>query len=186
MAVSFIGGRNRNTRRKPPTCRKPLTNLSQNVVSSTPSLRGIRGFELTTLVVIGTDCIGSCKPTYHLITTMTASFWIGRFVFTSKRKFKQWWSTIRQILRSFLIFTLTKGVEIVFYFTRSSEHNIFLFFTMLNNKDTNTFEMTSLQRHKYFWDDQLTKTQILLRWPAYKDTNTFEMTSLQSGPPTFN
>ena len=119
--------------------------LSQNVVSSTPSLRGIRGFELTTLVVIGTDCIGSCKPTYHSITTITASFWIGRFVFTSKRKFKQWWSTIRQILRSFLIFTLTKGVEFMFYFTRSSEHNIFLFFTMLNNEDTNTFGMTSLQ-----------------------------------------
>ena len=28
------------------------------------------GFDLTTLVVIGTDCIGSCKSYYH--TTMTA------------------------------------------------------------------------------------------------------------------
>jgi hypothetical protein len=27
------------------------------------------GFELTTLVVIGTDCIGSYKPNYHTITT---------------------------------------------------------------------------------------------------------------------
>jgi len=26
MAVSFIGGRNRTTQRKPPTCRKSLTN----------------------------------------------------------------------------------------------------------------------------------------------------------------
>ena len=26
-------------------------------------------FELTTLVVIGTDCIGSCKSNYHTITT---------------------------------------------------------------------------------------------------------------------
>jgi hypothetical protein len=25
-----------------------------------------------TLVVIGTDCTGSCKPNYHTITTMTA------------------------------------------------------------------------------------------------------------------
>ena len=33
MTVSFIGGENR---RKPPTCRKSLTNLSHNVVSSTP------------------------------------------------------------------------------------------------------------------------------------------------------
>jgi len=30
------------------------------------------GFELTTLVVIGIDCIGSCKFNYHTITTTTA------------------------------------------------------------------------------------------------------------------
>ena len=30
------------------------------------------GFELTTLVVIGTDCIGSRKSHYHTITTTTA------------------------------------------------------------------------------------------------------------------
>ena len=29
-------------------------------------------FELTLLVVIGTDCTGSCKSNYHAITTMTA------------------------------------------------------------------------------------------------------------------
>ena len=29
------------------------------------------GFELTTLMVIGTDCIGSCKSNYHTITTTT-------------------------------------------------------------------------------------------------------------------
>ena len=29
-------------------------------------------FELTTLVVIGTECIGSCKSSYHMITTTTA------------------------------------------------------------------------------------------------------------------
>jgi hypothetical protein len=33
---SYIGGGNWSTRRKPPTCRKSLTNLSYNVVSSTP------------------------------------------------------------------------------------------------------------------------------------------------------
>ena len=42
--------------------------LSHNVVSSTPHLSGIR----TTLVMIGTDCTGSCKSSYHTITTMTA------------------------------------------------------------------------------------------------------------------
>ena len=30
------------------------------------------GFELTTLVVIGTDCIGSCKSSYHTITNTKA------------------------------------------------------------------------------------------------------------------
>ena len=29
------------------------------------------GFKLTILVVIGTDCMGSCKSNYHTITTMT-------------------------------------------------------------------------------------------------------------------
>jgi hypothetical protein len=34
------------------------------------------GFELTTLVVIGTDCMGSCKSNYHtyMIMTTTATF----------------------------------------------------------------------------------------------------------------
>ena len=30
-------------------------------------------FELTTLVVIGTDCTGSCKSNYHMIMTTMAS-----------------------------------------------------------------------------------------------------------------
>ena len=31
-------------------------------------------FQQTTLVVIGTNCIGSCKSKYNTITTKTASF----------------------------------------------------------------------------------------------------------------
>jgi hypothetical protein len=31
------------------------------------------GFELTALVVIDTDCTGSCKSNYHTITTTTGS-----------------------------------------------------------------------------------------------------------------
>jgi len=34
------------------------------------------GFELTTLVVIGTDCIGSIKSNYHTITTTTNPIYI--------------------------------------------------------------------------------------------------------------
>jgi hypothetical protein len=36
------------------------------------------GFELTTLVVIGTDCIGSYQYNYHMITTMTANIYNAR------------------------------------------------------------------------------------------------------------
>ena len=43
--------------------------LSHNVVSSTSPWTG---FELITLVVIGTDCIGSFKSNYHTITTTEA------------------------------------------------------------------------------------------------------------------
>ena len=50
---SYIGGGNRSTRRKP---KNLWQTLSHNIASSTWT-----GFELTTLVVIGTGCIGSCK-----------------------------------------------------------------------------------------------------------------------------
>jgi len=43
--------------------------LSHNVVSSTLTWVG---FELTTLMVIGTDCTGSCKSNYHTITATVA------------------------------------------------------------------------------------------------------------------
>jgi hypothetical protein len=37
-------------------------------------------FELTTSVVIGTDCTGSCKSNYHMITTMTAPIIIAYMI----------------------------------------------------------------------------------------------------------
>jgi hypothetical protein len=35
------------------------------------------GFEFTNLVVIGTDCTGSCKFNYHTMTTMLAPMFVG-------------------------------------------------------------------------------------------------------------
>ena len=44
-----------------------LQTLSHNVVHLAWT-----GFELTTLVVIGIDCIGSCKSNYHMIMDTAA------------------------------------------------------------------------------------------------------------------
>jgi len=52
MAVSFIGGENRSTRRQPLTSRKSLTNfITYYCIEYTSPWAG---FKLTTLVVIGT------------------------------------------------------------------------------------------------------------------------------------
>jgi hypothetical protein len=54
---SFIGGGNRNTQRKPPTCRKSLTNvITLCCIEYTSSWAG---FELIILLLIGTDYTGS-------------------------------------------------------------------------------------------------------------------------------
>ena len=63
-AVSFIDGGNQSTRRKPPTCCKPLTNFI--IVLSTPCLEW--GSNSLVVIQIGTDCTGSCKSNYHTIT----------------------------------------------------------------------------------------------------------------------
>jgi hypothetical protein len=38
-----------------------------------------------------------------------------------------------------------RAIPVMFYFTRSLEHKIFLFFTGVNNEDTNKFGMAGLQ-----------------------------------------
>jgi hypothetical protein len=57
VAVSFIGGGNWSTRRKPLTYRKSLTNFITycGIEYTSP----FTGFKLSTLVVIGIDGIGS-------------------------------------------------------------------------------------------------------------------------------
>ena len=82
MADGFIGEGNWNTPQKP--------DKLYHIVLYRAHLAWAE-FELT-LVVIGTDCIGSCKSKYHTITATT-----------SPQKF--WLTLIRYIFRRFLRFT---------------------------------------------------------------------------------
>jgi hypothetical protein len=70
VAVSFLGGGNQSTGRKPSTCRKSLTNFITLSCIEYTSLW--TGFELTTLVEIGTDC--TCTGNNNI------KHRIGRFV----------------------------------------------------------------------------------------------------------
>ena len=51
-------------------------------------------FELTTLVVIGTDCIGRCKSNHQMITTMTAPQIILEIYVMVNHYFKYCWSIL--------------------------------------------------------------------------------------------
>jgi hypothetical protein len=68
VAVSFIDRGNHQS------ATSQWQTLSHNVVSSTQYTSPWVGFKLTTLVVIGTDCIGtsSCKFNYYTIMTTTS------------------------------------------------------------------------------------------------------------------
>ena len=59
--------------------------LSHNAVSPWP------WFELTTLVVIGTDCIGSCRSNHHTITTTTTPTVFVNSMFTYITLKKKTW-----------------------------------------------------------------------------------------------
>ena len=75
MAFNFIGVPGE----KPPTCCKSLTNFI-NIMLYRVHLAWV-GFELTTLVVIGTDCIVSYKSNYHTFTTkMAESYKFCKFI----------------------------------------------------------------------------------------------------------
>ena len=68
---SFLVEETRITRRKPLTCRKSLTNFI--TYGCIEYISPWAGFELTTSMVLGTDCAGSCKSNYHTIRATSAS-----------------------------------------------------------------------------------------------------------------
>jgi len=68
---SFIDGGNWSTQRKPPTCRKSLTNFITQCCMTTPRHEQDSN-SLIALMVIYTDYIGSCKSNNDMIMTVTA------------------------------------------------------------------------------------------------------------------
>jgi hypothetical protein len=64
-----VGGENRSTQRKPPTCASHRTTLTHNVVLSTPRMSGIRTHN------ISIDCRDSCNPTTTNSTSICHYIW---------------------------------------------------------------------------------------------------------------
>ena len=69
VVVSFIGGRNQSAWKKHWPVASYWQTLSHNVVLNTPRHDQDTNSQR---VVIGTDCIGTCKSYYYTITTMMA------------------------------------------------------------------------------------------------------------------
>jgi hypothetical protein len=71
-------------------------------------------FDFTTLVVIGTDCIGSCKFNYHTITTMTAwYFGMGTIYLILP------WKQIQQYTSIFCTDTACATINFVYIFSQT-------------------------------------------------------------------
>ena len=85
--------------------------LSHIVVSSTP--RQWAEFELTTFVVIDTDCTCSCKFTYHMITTTTAPLAIhAQSVFNRVMSIIQWPYMMTDCLSVYVFLPIKAHLEI--------------------------------------------------------------------------
>ena len=70
VAVSFIGGVKPEDTEKTTDLSQVTDKLYHIVLYTSPW----SGFELTKSMVIGTDCIGSCKSNYHTITATPAPY----------------------------------------------------------------------------------------------------------------
>ena len=70
------------------------------------------GFELTTLVVIKIDCIGSYKPNYHTIKTTTAEHALYHSI---KTICKVWRICLYCISRLYITLTLTQRFDELYF-----------------------------------------------------------------------
>jgi hypothetical protein len=93
------------------------------------------GFELTTLVVIGTDCISNCKSNYHMITTMMAAV-----IWRTDRQYngqKKWEKANNGQHKLFSCITQVKNMVVVWIFNQicpDSSYNTQLISNELHTK----------------------------------------------------
>ena len=85
VTVSFIGGGTKVSTENHHHVASHWQILSHNVVSST--LGHERYSKLTTLVVIGADCTGSCKSNYHTIRNKTVLITLLKCLLWNKNKY---------------------------------------------------------------------------------------------------
>ena len=79
VAVGVIDGEKISTRRKPPTCGKPL---SHNVVSSTPRPSWIRTqiMQFIYISVVGLDCVWTSKPCSLKMYWQPVNYFVVQYV----------------------------------------------------------------------------------------------------------
>ena len=77
VAVNFIGGWNGRIPEKTTDLPQVTDKLDHLMLCTSPWV----GFESTTSMVIGTDCICSCKSNYHTITATTVPLPYINFIF---------------------------------------------------------------------------------------------------------
>jgi len=90
------------------------------------------GFELTTLVVIGTDCTGSYKSNYHTITTTMAhvQVWSGKLKFTDSLDLPEWTFAIWYCKLSGFLKILSQYLHLIFKLLWTDKCRDNLFFVL--------------------------------------------------------
>jgi hypothetical protein len=132
------------------------------------------GFELTTLVVIGTDCncIGSYKSNYHTITTMMAPYHI------------LWNVTTVTLPHSF---SLHNDVHLIFYFPVENGH-VHVCYYLVSVVQSNISILSSETTLNQTWLDGMVLLMILfqkymsIRKPCLPSITIYVSLKIPNGP----
>ena len=128
------------------------------------------GLELTPLVVIGTDCIVSCKSNYHTIKTLATPCKLSRqivckFVFNEICHLESWFSFILELTEKLcLCYRTLSQVKIVWRYQRG------------NQKPHNEEEQTTQWPNEKVQKDKQRSTK-----HTYKATDRVTWTPLKTG-----